>query len=375
MRLLFVCATGGSGRQQLGGAERFLIEMLPEFSKKMEIAALVPEGAVAVELRAMNVDVLTGGPKKRIDPSYCAEIRRAVRRFKPDLVSAHLLSAAMHTRALSPRDIPSARLAVTLHNSLQQYIDTSERGMRGKMRFNLLLDRLQRGMRPHTSVAVSRFEAAELERVKFRGPVVCIPNPLPRNFDRSALPASTYARNALGLPLRGRIFAYVGRMEYEKGADLLDSIAAALDDGDVLATFGEGVIRPTGPRVLNMGRTNNPELIWAAVDAVVMPSRVESFGRVALEAAASGTPVVHTGVGGLDELLSRGEGTLSYATQLKPTHLARNLVAASGGSFALKEQRAALADAYSEDYAFEKKVHQWCDMFTGMVRRHDEFPH
>jgi len=45
---------------------------------------------------------------------------------------------------------------------------------------------------------------------------------------------------------------------------------------------------------------------YRAADVVLMPSRSESFGLVALEAAACGIPVVAAGVGGLRSLVEHG---------------------------------------------------------------------
>nr|MBA3655580.1 glycosyltransferase [Actinomycetota bacterium] len=46
---------------------------------------------------------------------------------------------------------------------------------------------------------------------------------------------------------------------------------------------------------------------YRAADVVLIPSRSESFGLVALEAAACGTPVVASAVGGLTTLVDHGE--------------------------------------------------------------------
>jgi len=46
---------------------------------------------------------------------------------------------------------------------------------------------------------------------------------------------------------------------------------------------------------------------FSAADCLVMPSHYESFGMVALEAMACGTPVICSDVGGLSQLVRHGE--------------------------------------------------------------------
>ena len=50
----------------------------------------------------------------------------------------------------------------------------------------------------------------------------------------------------------------------------------------------------------------------AAADAVVLPSRYEPFGIVALESAAAGAPLVASTAGGLAELVVDGETGVSF---------------------------------------------------------------
>jgi len=67
---------------------------------------------------------------------------------------------------------------------------------------------------------------------------------------------------------------------------------------------GDVVLRPPVPRT-ELARW------YRAADVVAMPSRSESFGLVAIEAQASGTPVLAAAVGGLRSVVTDGvSGTL-----------------------------------------------------------------
>jgi D-inositol-3-phosphate glycosyltransferase len=63
-----------------------------------------------------------------------------------------------------------------------------------------------------------------------------------------------------------------------------------------------------GDLVMFMGAKDQDQLVWhySAADVVVMPSHYESFGMVALEAMACGTPVIGADVGGLSFSIQNG---------------------------------------------------------------------
>nr|WP_294695918.1 glycosyltransferase family 4 protein [uncultured Friedmanniella sp.] len=62
-----------------------------------------------------------------------------------------------------------------------------------------------------------------------------------------------------------------------------------------------------GDRICFPGPRTGPELqaVYAAADALVLPSRTETYGMVVTEALAQGLPVIATAVGGLPEALGR----------------------------------------------------------------------
>jgi len=131
------------------------------------------------------------------------------------------------------------------------------------------------------------------------------------------------ARRALGLRQDHAVLAFAGRIQPLKAPDVLLRAAAELLDRDptlrqrlvvlvVGGPSGSGLERPGGLEELaaalgiaDVVRFLPPQprerlaRVYRAADAVAVPSHNESFGLVALEAQACGTPVVAAAVGGL----------------------------------------------------------------------------
>lgn len=123
------------------------------------------------------------------------------------------------------------------------------------------------------------------------------------------------------------LLLFFGRLEWEKGVQ--DLIAAlpkirALHPGARLVVAGKGrqeaelVATARKHRVRRavefVGHLSDRELraALAAADAVVLPSRYEPFGIVALEAAAAGAPLVASTAGGLGEVVVDGRTGVSF---------------------------------------------------------------
>jgi glycosyltransferase involved in cell wall biosynthesis len=166
--------------------------------------------------------------------------------------------------------------------------------------------RLWRGFKPHF-IAASQWMATELAASALFGEAPCtvIPNTLdPAVF---APGSGEDARAALGLPAGPLILfgAIGGAADPRKGGDLLaDALhrLAGLGHRPVLAVFGgpapPGLPMPT----IELGPIRDPArlaLAYRAADVFVAPSRLESFGNVAIEAQACGTPAVAFRTSGL----------------------------------------------------------------------------
>ena len=106
------------------------------------------------------------------------------------------------------------------------------------------------------------------------------------------------ARAAMGAPDDQFLLLYVGRLEREKGVEvLLDAWSRC--DGGVLALVGQGPLRPRGDSVHALGAVERDALpaYYAAADATVLPSIrtatfLEPWGLVVNEAMHQGTPPI-----------------------------------------------------------------------------------
>jgi alpha-1,6-mannosyltransferase len=165
----------------------------------------------------------------------------------------------------------------------------------------------------------------------------------------------TPARRGAGPDLRrargwddAPLVLFAGRIAPEKR---LDTLVAAWPDvarrtGARLLLVGDG------PERARLGAAAHGSIEWlpferdrerladlfAAADLYVSPSPVETFGLAALEALASGTPVVTPDAGGVAELVARSGAGFVYPAR-EPAALAETIVTALGADRRLLGRR------------------------------------
>ena len=147
------------------------------------------------------------------------------------------------------------------------------------------------------------------------------------------------ARQYLGFGNDDKIILFVGRMDPLKGIDKLVKAVSYLQDiqGLRLVVIGGGEHSQREIEQLQklswdlqiqdsvtfQGLIKHEQLpyFYSAANACVLPSYYESFGMVALESLACGTPVVATNIGSLKSVIRQGE-TGYVTTDNAPHHLA-----------------------------------------------------
>jgi D-inositol-3-phosphate glycosyltransferase len=161
------------------------------------------------------------------------------------------------------------------------------------------------------------------------------------DLERFTPGSKSAARDALGLPRDAIVLAFAGRIQPLKAPDVLLRAGAELlhqrpELADRLVLMivggpsGTGLEQPQALRELavSLGIEKHTRFlppqpgqalvdVYRAADVVAVPSYNESFGLVALEAQACGTPVVAAEVGGLPVAVVHGVSGL-----LVPSHAA-----------------------------------------------------
>ena len=200
------------------------------------------------------------------------------------------------------------------------------------------------------------------------------------------------AKQYLGLKPENRMVLFVGRIEPLKGLDTLIQAMSCLDLREIhrpvhLAIIGgEPDVIPEdmteemtrlqklcddlcmGGMVVFLGKRGQDTLpyYYSAAEVVVMPSLYESFGMVALEAMACGTPVIASEVGGLGYLV-QNDVTGYTIPDSDPAELCEKLASLLGDAN-LRESMGQRAAEYALDYAWEKNAARIVEVYIGLVK-------
>ncbi len=250
-----------------------------------------------------------------VDPFVDASMRQMLEREPIDVLHANYwLSGAVAHRLKHELDVPMVATFHTLARVKAEagVDDDSEHRTRVEHEVVACADLMLASTNDERAQLASLYDA-EVDRIEVVPPgvdhTVFIPG------DRGA------ARQRLGIDAP-RVLLFVGRIQPLKGADLAIRALAALDDPKVALVIVGGPSGRDGTaeqarvhalaeelgvarRIHWVSPRRHDRLAdyYRAADVCIVPSRSESFGLVALEAAACGTPVVAAAVGGLRSLV------------------------------------------------------------------------
>jgi D-inositol-3-phosphate glycosyltransferase len=318
-----------------------------------------PEASVAKEDLPQHLDQFTAGVLDRIETAG-----------RPDVIHANYWLSGVSGHALKHRlELPLVSTFHTLARvKAEEAAEEHDRRARSEADVIGCSDAI---------LANSAGEAAQLERLY--GAVPDRIEVVPPGVDHHLFSPGDQraARAQLGLGA-GPVLLFAGRIQPLKGADIAVRALAALRSerpsdragprsrpatlllvGGPSGVDGNAELARLHHLVADLGLQERVQFIapqphgrlalyYRAADVCLVPSRSESFGLVALEAAACGTPVVAAAVGGLSTLVAHGvSGFLVEGRdpEVYASYVAR-LLEDRALARALSAQAAALACSY-----------------------------
>ncbi len=288
----------------LGGITSHLLTVAEAFDGDAEVAiglATLPgkNGDTSLQDRAapLGIEAATIKMSGTFDPLVFRRLRKHIRAGGYDVLHTHGYRGAVIAR--------HARLPCKWVHTCHGQLVAPTRRTRLWQRLSLRAMR-----RAHAVIAVSRYV---LEWLDVRG----VQSPKARLvYNGTPQPAvrESIERAGRGIGLDETVFLYAGRLVEGKGLRaLIDAVSALANTR--LFIVGEGPLKTelaeraakAGGRVEFVGYVPDLGPWYHLADAVVLPSAMEAFPLMLLEAAACGTPAVASRAGGIPEIISDGQ--------------------------------------------------------------------
>lgn len=278
----------------VGGAERVALTL----------AAARPTGTAAVAAAPGALGDLWAGrlyPVPHVArrpyrlPLAALRIGQATNEFRPDVVHAHNPGMALATALATRRGVRLPAVA-TIHGMPDADYSVACRVLR------------LAGL-PLVACGPGVAESLERRGLAPTATVVNAVGPTPRPADRALL------NDEWDIPADRRLIVAVGRLAEQKNHAMAVRVLAQLPDVHLVIVGGgplaDALTRQASElgvdhRLTLAGVRPDARAIMGAADVIVLPSRWEGLPLVALEAMASGVPLVATAATGIRELVENG---------------------------------------------------------------------
>ena len=328
LRVLFI-----NSIQMWGGAEVWLMDVMHGLARRGHVTALVCRPGTILEknARAQGLDVIPVAMRSDFDPVVVGKMTRLLRARRIDVVSTNMdkelrfggLAARLAGRVAV---VPSREVDYPLKNKL-----------RYRFTYNRLADHILAN-----SVATKRsllmnapWLSPDRIEVIYKGI-----DPAPYLGDAGE---GVALRRELGISEDAPVVGFVGQIIERKGIpDLVWSIPRVVEKlpGARFLFVGEGKLtdfllskaRELGvaANVVHAGFRTDIPAVMKAIDLLVLPSVVEGFGYVLVEAMAAAKPVVATNVSSIPEIVQHDETGILVDVH-DPGRLAAAMVTVLGG--------------------------------------------
>lgn len=325
--------------------------------------------------------------------NYIPEFVQGIQRFADekglqyDLIHSHYWMSGLAAEALSDRwDVPIVHMFHTL-GEMKNRIARTDAEREGAYRIEGEKRVIARADRIIAATLAEQTQLQYLYKANRRKITIIPPGVDTGHF--YPIPMDE-AREYIGARADKKLVLFVGRIEPLKGLETLiraiachrtaslGQVTLAVIGGDPDVSRQDMTTEMTriqqlcdelcmGRMVVFLGKRAQATLpyYYSAADVLVMPSHYESFGMVALEAMACGTPVIASQVGGLAYLIKDGE-TGFHVPDQDPEALCEKLLVILNDP-QQRERMGLRAADYAKDYAWANIAAQILEVYKSLV--------
>lgn len=296
---------------KLSGAERVALDICSYLKGDFIFSYCSPKGEIQAEVEKNDIEFLP------LNVMSVSEIRKAIKKWKPDLIHAHDYRASI----LAVLANPLTPIVSHLHQNNSEAKKISVRSLSYAL-FSPFFKRIVVTSQP----VIDEFAFKRLINSK----VSVVPNII--NVHRILEKANKIKAKEIDL-------AFVGRLRPEKNPLLFIELVAQLKasyKNIKTVLIGDGELRNECEKKIKalglkeniemLGFLSNPYPSIKASKALIMTSLWEGFGLVALEAMLLGVPVVASNVGGLKDLVRVNETGYLCDSQEEFLHSIKSLL-------------------------------------------------
>jgi glycosyltransferase involved in cell wall biosynthesis len=309
-----------SDATEFAGAEQYMVMIVDALRGDFDFVLVASDRAPdETRERAAGAGaeiVVVRGLQRRPTPGSTLRLARALRRLRPDLIHINMSDQGGALTAFLAAGLAPGRNLATLHNAMPNREAWKEHLSAATMR------------RADVVIAVSDQLGLYLESRRVAGAVV----------KHGLWPPSLnpHARRLLGLGSDEFVVGGIGRLHNQKGWDTLCRAAALVHESrpDIrFVVIGEGEERsalehePGYGDVEFRGYMADASSLLSAFDLLVIPSRYEGLGLVAIEAMLAGIPIVAARISIFGEVIGEAGRLVSPES---PERLAEAIVELAG---------------------------------------------
>jgi len=190
-------------------------------------------------------------------------------------------------------------------------------------------------------------------------------------------------RREFGIAKDAPVIGAIGRMVWQKGFEyLIEAVpqtVSSIPESRFLIV-GDGPLRKelvalsselgVNEEVIFTGFRSDIRDILAAVDFLVVPSLLEGFPMITLEAMAMAKPIIATNIDGITEQIKDGENAILVPPR-DPAALANAIIRVLGDRKSAQQMGMAAREKVAQEFSVEKMVSETEKVYTDLLNRHE----